>query len=179
MVEALESLRAALAGRIARPLEDASARRAAVIVPIFERQGQAHLIFMRRSERLNRHAGQISFPGGSYEEADGTLLRTALREMEEEVGIRVATVQVLGGLDDVHTVASNYVITPFVGVVPEPGGYVTNFEVEEVLEVPLPVLLGQRAAPGLGPRGPYYHWRHHIIWGATARILHQFLALFP
>ncbi len=180
MSDLFDHLRAAIGGRAPRRLGDPAVRRAGVIISLFERGGEPHLIFTRRSETLRNHAGQISFPGGGYEDADGSLERTALRETAEEIGLEAGFIEVLGALDDVTPVTSKFMVTPFVAIVPEPTGYRLNAqEVVEVLEVPLGVLLAQRDNPGVGPRGPYYLWRHHIIWGATARILRQFLALLP
>jgi 8-oxo-dGTP pyrophosphatase MutT (NUDIX family) len=113
-------LRKALAEPRPRPAA-ASGVAAAVLVPIFERDGTLHLLYTTRSAALPTHAGQVSFPGGRYApDRDASLLATALRETEEEIGVRAAHVDVLGALDPIHNVSSNFLITPFVGRIPYP-----------------------------------------------------------
>ena len=91
-------------------------RRAAVIVPLFFRAGEAYVLFTQRTEDVPTHKGQISFPGGMVEPEDGGLAAAALRETFEEVGVRPDQVQVLGQLDDMPTSSAPFVITPFVGL---------------------------------------------------------------
>ena len=85
----------------------------AVLLPLFEREGTCSIIFIKRTQTVREHKGQISFPGGSCEKEDGTLLDTALRESWEEIGLRAGDVAILGELDDEITTTSNYVVTPF------------------------------------------------------------------
>ena len=93
--------------------------RAAVLVPLFEKDASCHLLFTMRSHQVRHHRGQISFPGGAFDEEDADLQRTALREAFEEIGLREREVQVLGILDDIIT-TSEFIVTPFVGVFPYP-----------------------------------------------------------
>jgi 8-oxo-dGTP pyrophosphatase MutT (NUDIX family) len=95
---------------------DASGRvSAAVLVPIFDRDGELYVLFIKRSDTVGTHQGQVAFPGGRAEPADPDILTTALREAEEEVGLRPETVEVLGRLSISATFTSNYLVTPIVG----------------------------------------------------------------
>src|SRR2546428_9461801 len=93
---------------------------AAVLVPLLAVDGEPQLLFTRRSRLLRHHQGQVAFPGGCRHPADADLVATALREAHEEIGLDPADVCLLGPLDDIETVATRFVITPFVGVVPHP-----------------------------------------------------------
>jgi len=151
---------------------------------LFERQGETHLIFTRRTEDLATHKGQISFPGGAWEPSDPSLEATALRETEEELGIDPGQVQILRQLPDVPTVSSNFTITPFLArLAAEPSYRPDEREVAEVIEVPLaalrdPGIFWEEVWPAEegGSRTVYfYRYGKHIIWGATARILKEYL----
>lgn len=153
-------------------------RESAVLVPLFEREGEPWALFTRRPKTLRSHAGQISFPGGSRDPADPTPLHAALRETSEEVGIPPDQVEVLGMLDEMPTV-TRYRIQPFVGVIPGEIELSPNpAEIDVVIEVPLRHLLQpatQRTETWR--RGEeehlvyFFDYREHVIWGATARIL--------
>ena len=129
------------------------------------------------------HKGQLSFPGGAWDKGDEDLLATAFRESFEEIGLRPEDIELLGELDDVETLVSNFVITPFVAAIPYPYEFKINQrEVEELVEVPLSVFLDQNnfseeLLQGKGETVVSYSYRYkdHVIWGATARILKQFL----
>lgn len=153
-------------------------REAAVLVPMFERDGVPHILFTKRPTTLRSHAGQFSFPGGARDPSDQTPLHAALRETEEEVGIPPDAVKVLGMLDESPTI-TQYRIQPFVGVIPADLQYRPNpDEIELILEVPLPALLSPHASrTELWRRGSeehvvyFFEYESHVIWGATARIL--------
>lgn len=157
-------------------------RESAVLLPLFERGGEPYVLFTKRPATLRAHAGQISFPGGSSDPEDPTPLHTALRETQEEVGIPIDEVRVLGALDDCPTV-TGYRIHPFVGVVPGHGGYTpSEVEIEEILEVPLAFLLDPKNRrvelwPWRGEQHEvhFYDWGRHVIWGATGRIVADFV----
>lgn len=157
-------------------------RLAGVLVPVVEGQGWS-IVFTRRTERLSRHAGQISFPGGLQHEGDGSLVATALRETEEEIGLSPMAVEILGALAPVHTFVSGVLIVPFVGVLAARPAFVPNAsEVAEVLEYPLARLAEAETRvefPRDGPlyRGFAYGMDGNVIWGATAAILHELVAL--
>ena len=157
-----------------------------MLLPIFDWQGQYHVLFIKRTETVREHKGQISFPGGTCEDADDTLLETALRECYEEIGLSREDVEVLGGLDDEVTTTSNYIVTPFLGMIPWPYRMVRNKEeVDEIIEVPIPTLLEKgclqsdtEVLNGKVVASYAYHYQGRVIWGATARILNRFLDIF-
>ncbi len=156
---------------------------AAVLMPIYEKEGKSHLVFTKRTETVNHHKGQVSFPGGVRHADDRTLQDTALRESWEEIGLNPGDVEVLGELDDMPTYTTNFIISPFVGAIPYPYEFrASPEEVEEVISVPLEVLLDRnnlREEPqninGVVVPQYFYHYGDRVIWGATARILKQFL----
>ena len=154
---------------------------AAVLVPLYEDGGSLHAVFTRRREDLRRHAGEISFPGGRQDEPDEDLVRTALREAEEEIGLPSDAVEILGALKPTPTIATNYAIYPFVGRI-EPGHVwkPSASEVAEVLELSLDDLragYGRRRLlrRGVPFRTDVYVVDDNLIWGATARILGDLL----
>ena len=165
---------------------DPTRRQAAVLLPLFKNATDYHLVFTKRTETVRHHKGQVSFPGGSFEPADGDLLTTALRESYEEVGIRPEHVSILGRLDDLSTFSTSFTISPFVGLIPYPYPFHPNpIEVAIVFDAPLSVL----ADPTVGRRyirarddgatieDYEFHVNGHVIWGATARIIHDFLSI--
>lgn len=165
---------------------NASLKPSAVLLPVFYKEGEYHIIFTKRTEQVRVHKGQISFPGGSYEEEDGTLLNTALRECTEEIGLAAKDIEVLGELDDMPTIASDYVVSPFVASVPWPYNFKLDpWEVAEIIEVPITALLDEASMSQetLSRRGQpvisySYHYQGEVIWGASARILHKFLGFW-
>ena len=170
-----------------RPGHDAVTRAAAVLVPIIHREDDLHLVFIRRSDSVESHRGQVAFPGGRVDPTDTTLLHTALREAHEEVGIEPHVVDVLGGFPTMSTVSSGMRVAPFVGLLKRPVDYrIQQAEVAEVFEVPLRVLADARY------RG-LYEWRRdkdrpssnfpaifysgQTIWGLTLRITENLLEI--
>src|SRR3984957_11510326 len=120
-------------------------RGAAVLMPIFEMDGDLHVVYIRRSDHVESHRGQVAFPGGRVDSIDETLLHTALREAHEEVGIEPAVVDVLGGFPTMSTVSSGMRVAPFVGLLRRPVDYrIQEAEVAEVFEVPLQALVDPR-----------------------------------
>ena len=184
----LETLRkrieTALASRPRRIVEGEGLIPAAVLLLLIDRVGP-HVVFTKRTERVAHHKGQFSFPGGIVETWDGSRLETALREAHEEIGLPPEAVEVIGTLDDTETRATSFVITPFVGLIREAVRYVPDGkEIERVLEVPLAALLDpenfrEEMWEHDGRRQPVYFYQYEgeTIWGATARILKQFLDL--
>lgn len=172
-----EALGTVLAGRTPRTLDDPIPR-AGVLVLLYDVAGRPHLVLTRRTDSLPHHPGQVSLPGGRFEPEDGDLMVTALRETEEELGVAGSALTVVGRLDDVPTVASGFIITPFVAhlaseLVPTPSAD----EIARVLEVPLADLLA--ADDGLPVDADVITLRYPMlgedVWGATARILRIFL----
>src|SRR5215470_13415679 len=116
----LERVRRALATVEPPPRERLAGNNnaAAVLVPIFERDDDLHIVYIRRSDDVASHRGQVAFPGGRMDPGDETILATALREAHEEVGIVPATVEVLGALPTATTYTSGIIVSPFAGVIP-------------------------------------------------------------
>jgi 8-oxo-dGTP pyrophosphatase MutT (NUDIX family) len=152
---------------------------AAVLVPLFlaGRTAEPHLVLTRRRSDLKRHAGEISFPGGRRDADDADLATTALREAEEEIGLARGEVRLLGELPPTSTFATNYLIHPFVGLIPEGLAWqLSPREVDAVLELPLEAVRAGRTRRQMERRGisfetDVYVVDEHLIWGATARIL--------
>ncbi len=154
---------------------------AAVLVAVIERAGTLSVLLTKRAERLARHAGQISFPGGRADPEDGTPQRTALREAEEEIGLPAPQVEIVGRLDD-YLVGTGYRITPVVGfVTASPAFEADTSEVAEVFEVPLSFVLepanyrrDKMTIGGVERRFYVMPYEAYHIWGATAAILVNF-----
>jgi 8-oxo-dGTP pyrophosphatase MutT (NUDIX family) len=164
--------------------ERPQARRSAVLLALFAQEGRTHLLFIRRAETLRQHSGQIAFPGGSFEPGDASLGETALREAAEEIGLLPERVEVLGLLEPVFTVVSNFLITPVVAYLPEGPGQLAlqASEVAEVLILPVHALADPAIAhtevwtnAGLSRTVYFYDYAGLRIWGATARIFAQLL----
>jgi 8-oxo-dGTP pyrophosphatase MutT (NUDIX family) len=164
--------------------EGPSLVKAGVLLPLFCKDGSYHILFTRRTDTVKRHKGEISFPGGMYDASDRDLAATALREAHEEVGIKPQDVQLLGELDEVMTL-TDFIVSPFVGLIPFPYVFVPSAEeIAEIIILPLSGFLKEGVLSeedwqyGDKTAKVYtYHCGRHIIWGATARILRQFLDL--
>lgn len=184
--EWLDRTRQALADYLPRQMECKDATPAAILILVYDRDGEANVLFTERTHHVEHHKGQISFPGGASDDGDEDLARTALRETEEELGVRPEDVEIIGRLDDMVTI-SNFRVTPFVGVLRTNSEYtfvLNSHEVERVVQVPLPHLLDERNMElevrqhkGKQVLVPAYTYENHRIWGATARMLRQFLEL--
>ncbi len=171
-------------GRVPPPGTDS--RRAAVLVPVLEEPDGLHLVYTVRRSDLQDHAGQISFPGGSMDPSDGSLLETALREAEEEIDLSRDLVEVVGELEEMYIPPSNFRVSPFVGLLP-PGAdmVIAPDEVEEIFTVPLKELLAPETfrrvlwrRDGRDYEVPVFAVEAHEreIWGATAAITAALLA---
>ncbi len=178
--------RQALADYAPRRLEESNATPAAILLLIYNPDGEAQVLFTERTHHVEHHKGQISFPGGACDDGDDSLEATALRETAEEIGVRPEDVEIVGQLDDMLTI-SNFRVTPYVGILNTDSEYefvVNSHEVAEVVQVPLPHLMDERnmELEVLKHKGkqvlvPAYTYDGHRIWGATARMLRQFLEL--
>jgi len=180
----LAGLTLALATRERQVLDPGDKTVAAVLVPLAPVDGELHLLLTRRSHLLSHHRGQVAFPGGRHHaEEDRDLQATALREAHEEIGLEPADARVLGMLDDIETVATRFVITPFVGVVPHPYCWrPSEAEVAAIFTVPLRVLQAPESTRQElwdfgGERIPIdtFPVEGHVIWGATQRITRNLL----
>ena len=168
----------------------AGVRRSAVLVPLFDEDGDAWVILTRRSQHLRAHRGEVSFPGGR-QDGDESLVEAALREAREEIALDTSVVEVVGELDHLSTMASNSSIVPFVGVLPSrPANLVPNpVEVESIVIVRLDELAQDDvhrtelwvwpAASGIEGERPMHFFELHgdTVWGATARMLMNLLCV--
>ncbi len=158
--------------------------RAAVMILFINKNDIPHLIFTQRTELVEHHKGQVSFPGGAKDASDSSLLQTALRETEEEIGVNSRQIELIGEADDFVTV-TNFLVTPFVGILHPPFKFrLSEDEVEEVLQVPLSLFLEDTRfeVKKWNYRGKkydvyFYYHNKHVIWGATAFILNRFIDL--
>jgi len=170
------------------PAPPADARVACVLNLLYWHEEDWRTILIQRTENpRDRHSGQVSFPGGRWEERDGELANVALRETEEEIGVPAQHIEILGRLTDLYIPVSNFLVHPFVGIlhgapefVPQPG------EVEAVLTPALSVFQSQEnrkridltLQQGITLKDvPYFDVHGRIVWGATAMIMSEFLEL--
>ena len=159
-------------------------RAAAVLIPLYVREKALWTLFTKRTDLVEHHKGQISFPGGGKDAADANLWETAVRETEEEIGVSRKVVRILGALPRLVTV-TEFEVAPFVGAIPYPITFAPRAgEVEEIIEVPLsslldPMVVEERPVKWKGKdvMSIVYHYKGHAIWGATARILADFLTV--
>jgi 8-oxo-dGTP pyrophosphatase MutT (NUDIX family) len=180
----IDQIRKKISSRQRRVIEHPPFSHAAVLVPLFQKGKDCHLLFTKRSEEVKYHKGEISFPGGVVDEEDLELINTALREAYEEIGLKERDVQIIGVLDDIVTI-TEFIVTPILGLFPYPYPFkVSEVEIAELIEVPLASLLeedcfSEREIFRGGQKEIVYAYQYgkHIIWGATARILKQFLDL--
>lgn len=180
-------LRDVLAVRPRQTDAEWQSRPAAVLAPLYFHEGEWWLLFTRRTDHLKTHSGQVSFPGGAIDPEDDGPIGAALREAEEEIGLRRGDVQVIGVLDELLTV-TQYRVTPVVGVIPYPYLFTLNaHETAAVFGRPLRWLADpanretqQRQSPFTGQMVEVYFyqpWGGHVIWGATAWMVMRLLAL--
>ena len=183
LAELRARLDVALSRRPRRALDRSDLVSAAVLLAITD-HGGPHILFTKKTASVPHHKGQYSFPGGVVEQRDGSRVETALREAWEEIRLPAEAVEVLGLLDDTETRATPFVITPVVGLVTGPVELVPDGrEIERVLEVPLATLRDPAIFhTEVWERNGEHHLVHFyrvsdedVIWGATARILKQFL----
>ncbi len=164
-----------LRNREKKKIIDENLKASAVLMPIFCSDGQYHVLFTERSDEVVFHKGQVCFPGGTQEPSDSSLLQTAIREAGEEIGLEARDIEILGELDDMLTFVTNYVISPFVAFIPHTHSLKTNGrEVKGAFSVPLSFLMDEA---NFKSDTYSYEYEGHVIWGATARILRQFIEL--
>ena len=164
------------------------ARKAGVMMVLYLKESDWHTAFLKRTmNRNDAHAGQISLPGGRYEEEDSTLLHCALRETEEEIGIPQGDIDVVGSLSSLYVYASNHLVHPFVGFLNNPPEFrIDQSEVHSVIEAPVNYLADHTVVKmtDLSVRGfqlknvPYYDLFGEVMWGATAMMVSEFLNIW-
>lgn len=158
--------------------------RAAVLCPLFVEAGVLKMLFIKRSQTVRTHKGEISFPGGVKESGDDSLKTTSTRETEEEIGVQESDINIYGGLDEVNT-TTGFLVSPFVGSIPHPYQFkLSEEEVDSLITLTVDDFLkpqnkidfyyfnGRSLQPQLA-----YNIDGQIIWGATAKIMCQFIEL--
>jgi 8-oxo-dGTP pyrophosphatase MutT (NUDIX family) len=157
-------------------------RPAAVLVPLFKRDGRDCLLLTERTNHLVHHAGEISFPGGGFDHADQNLQETVLRETEEELGIPKKEISLLGRLDDFYSI-HGYHVTPYVGTIPTPEALQPDpYEIARIIEAPIDLFRDSKLHhveewehKGQVHLVDFYQLDEFVVWGLTAAILRQFL----
>jgi 8-oxo-dGTP pyrophosphatase MutT (NUDIX family) len=182
-----EQLRRALASYQPGTIEpESGVWPAAVLFLLYEHEGAIHTVFQKRTYKVDAHKGQISLPGGGRDPEDPDLITTALRETHEEIGVDPAHIEVLGAIDQIKTI-SNFIVTPYVGWLDRyPYEWVFSVhEVDYLLEVPVDHLRDpanfvpdRRRVNGREVVIPSYRWKHDLIWGATGRMVSNFLDIW-
>ena len=176
------AIRRVLSETPSKSIDDPSLVPAAVLLLLYPKEGDYCVLLNKRTQLVEHHKGEISFPGGRKDDEDATLVDTALRETHEEMGIAPGDVDVLGQVDDMPT-NTNYLMSTFVGTIPYPYDFApSKIEVAEILEAPISVLTDPRwfkfevrLIQGQPLESPEFNYQGHRIWGATGRVLHNFL----
>ncbi len=182
----IEAVARILSTRTKNSVHDNTLTPAAVLVLLYPKNGEYCMLLNKRTEQVEHHKGEISFPGGAKDPDDRDFLDTALRETYEEMGIKREDVTILGELDDVAT-RSRFGVRVFVGTIPYPYPFKpSGIEIAEVLEVPVRELLDPsnlreevRSMNGSVSASYSYAYEQHLVYGATAQIVTQFLELLP
>jgi 8-oxo-dGTP pyrophosphatase MutT (NUDIX family) len=180
MTDLPSRLREQLSARPKRVRPEWEAVPAAVLVPLYQDEGRWRVLFTRRTESVDNHRGQVSFPGGRIEAEDAGPEAAALREAQEEIGLSPKAVEVLGTLDSLLTV-TQFLVTPVVGIIPWPFPLRLNRQEVAVafgvdldwLADPANLEIRERRPMVPGPSVPVYYfhpYENEVIWGATARI---------
>jgi len=162
------------------------ARDSSVLLLFYPHNGQLYIPFMKRTTGNNSHSGQISLPGGKYEESDANRTITAIRETNEELGVDCKKIKILGFLTELYIPVSNFMVLPVLGYCEKrPEFKLNEFEVEEIIEMPVSQLLGKENISnftinknGFEIHAPYFQAKEHKIWGATAMILSELREMF-
>jgi 8-oxo-dGTP pyrophosphatase MutT (NUDIX family) len=160
-------------------LDGGERMRASVLIPILMKDDETHILLTKRTQTVKYHKGEISFPGGMYEEGDGDALTTAIRESTEEIGVKPEDVEIVGRLNDTNTF-TGFVITPYVGIIPFPYDFALSFgEVSYLIYLPFSYLMTSEyqieptELNGKNRHAPAIYYEGERIWGATCRMLLQ------
>ena len=187
-MDTIKLIKDLLSNRTPSSIKDVSAayNHAAVLLPLFIEDGGCKVLFTKRTAKVEHHKGQISFPGGVVDEKDNSFQDAALRESYEEIGLLTKDVEILGQIDDTLTAVSNFIIHPFVGLIPYPYQFrINSLEVESIIRVPLEIFfqksnhktIDSNVFGGSIYQGPSYQYSNDIIWGATARIMENLIRI--
>ena len=164
-----------------------NAKKSAVLILLFNENEKLKVVFIRRSFYVGIHAGQIAFPGGRYEESDLTVQNTALREIEEEIGVKSDQIEIIGRLTDIYVPPSNFLISVFVGFMKEKPMFTADErEVDEIIEVDLDEFFNAGviqekefvvSSNNYSVKAPYFKVKNADVWGATAMVMTELLDL--
>lgn len=161
---------------------DKNTRKSAILIPFYEKNGEAFTLMTKRSMNLNNHPGQISFPGGSIDNTDKDAQSAAIRETEEELGIFTSKIEIIKNLSSLFIPPSNFVVYPFIGIIKGDFKIKTNpAEVNSVLRVPVKLFLNDNeikihkfeSSSGILRESPCFYWDNECIWGASAMIISE------
>ncbi|MEI6694620.1 MAG: CoA pyrophosphatase [Bacteroidota bacterium] len=171
--------------RLLSPLDytiNASTKQSGVLILLYPKENDLYTVFIQRQDYDGVHSGQIAFPGGKFEKEDITLIQTALREANEEVGIDISSVEVLGHLSELFISHSNFLVLPVVAYMPvAPSFILNNKEVKKIIEVNINEILASESISenefiGAGNKkikAPCYNFNNNKVWGATAMIVSE------
>ncbi len=158
-------------------------QKGAVLVLLYPQNDVIQTVTMLRSDYDGAHSGQVSFPGGKYEEGDENFEKTALREAKEELGIDIDRIEILGAMTELYIPISNFIVYPFLGIMDKAPDFNPDpVEVQKVIEIGLHKLLDEayvKRKPimisliGKEIEAPYFDLQGQTIWGATAMILSE------
>ena len=159
-------------------------KQASVLIPLLESEGELFVLLTQRSEKLRSHAGQVSFPGGKQDTQDENSLETALRETFEEIGLNKKNIEIIGTLDQILSL-HNYMVTPFVGLIPENFVSIPNDdEIEAVFKVPLTFFMNgdnhwteEFKTPIATVLVHHFNFQNFDIWGLTAKLILRLLEI--
>ncbi len=179
----VEYAKSQLLSRHAGELNSKNAKKSAVLILFYPKDDRVHLVMMVRATDSSVHSGQVSFPGGMAEESDQSLIHTALREANEEMGIVPESVRIIGQLTKLYIPPSNFDVYPFVGYTDSSPIFKSNYEVQKILEIDLDTLLDPetRTHKNIQHRTgsvfevPCYYIQGEVLWGASAMIMAELL----
>lgn len=163
-----------------------NARLSGVLVLLYQKDGQWHLPLTQRHDYNGTHSGQVSFPGGKWEESDPDLTYTATREAQEEVGVDPSSIQIIGELTHLYIPPSNFKVLPIVAYSPQPPNFVIDpYEVKELMEVPVEHFMKSTTRKekkitvngGFKLNTPYFDVDGKVVWGATAMMLNELVSV--
>jgi 8-oxo-dGTP pyrophosphatase MutT (NUDIX family) len=171
--------------KLKMPNPNERTRESAVLILFYPKNGKIYMPLILRPQYDGVHGGQMAFPGGRAEKEDENLIRTAMREAQEEIGVRLTDIKVLGKLTKLFIPPSNFHVQPVVGFMTrKPDFYPDAREVDKVIEVSLdemadPTIIGRKVlnVRGVEVDAPYYAIQEHTVWGATAMMIAELLAV--